>query len=71
MGASRLRVKVGDADRIMEDEMGRACGGGKRNVCRVLVEEIRPLARSRRKWEGVINMDFKKGMGGRGLDLSC
>jgi hypothetical protein len=39
--------------------------GWKRNVCRVLVEEIRPLSRSRSKWEGVIKMDLKKKWTGR------
>jgi len=46
-----------------------ACTGGKRNVCRVLVEEIKPLSRSRRKWEGVIKMNWgKKNMGWEYVD---
>jgi hypothetical protein len=45
-----------------------ASTGWKRNVCRVLVEEIRPLAISRRKCEGVVKMDLKKEMGWEDVD---
>jgi hypothetical protein len=37
-----------------------ACTRWKRYVCRVLVEEVKPLARSRREWVGVIKMDLEE-----------
>jgi hypothetical protein len=49
---------------MKEDEMGRVCGtfGEEINACRVLVgkhDGMRPLGRTRRRWEN-IKMDLKE-----------
>jgi len=49
------------SDQIKQDEMGGACGSGKRYVCKVVMEKYeckRPPGRSTRKRKGVIKINL-------------
>jgi hypothetical protein len=62
------------SDQIKQDEMGGACGSGKRYVCKVVMEKYeckRPPGRSTRKRKGAIKINLKNRMGGCGPGSSA